>query len=238
MREAVLQKLEALKNLQSVPWINPSTIFLNREGLFLLKATDEGSLKFRVQKKFLSMVNLFHSSGFDTSERQQRLHYARRKLLISLVAHAWLWGRPEVWDSQGNPVASQNRGVLAPEDILRFLRDIRVHREACPCEDIRGFLETVREVPLLEDTSKWNVMGITACLWWDKLHDSEEGTWCSCCIGPGLKSEMTGAIDLARESLPPYHEACLPPYYQVCPVERREKEESKSEMVRVEQGSE
>ncbi|KAH7231145.1 hypothetical protein BKA59DRAFT_461431 [Fusarium tricinctum] len=234
MREAILQKLESLKNLQSVPWINPSTIFLNKKGLFLLKATDEGSLKFRVQRRILNMVNLFHTSGFDTSERQRRLHYARRKLLISLVAHAWLWERPEVWDNQGNPVASQNRKVLAPEDILKFLRDTRVHREGCPCEDIRGFLKTVREVPLLEDTSKWNVMGVTACLWWDKLHDLEGGIWCSCCIGPGLKSGMTGAIDLARERPPPYQEAYLPPYYQVCPVKGREKEESKSEMVRVE----
>jgi hypothetical protein len=95
---------------------------------------------------------------------------------------------------------------------------------------MRGFLETVREVPLLDDTSKWNVMGVTACLWWDKLHDLKGGIWCSCCIDPGL----IGAIDLAREPLPPYQEAYLPPYYQVCPVERREKEESKSEMARVE----
>lgn len=218
MKEAILQKLESLRNLQSVPRINPSTIFLDNEGLFLLKATDKGSLKFRMQKKVLSMVNLFHKSGLNTSEREQRLHHARRRLLISLVAHAWLWGRPQVWENQGNLVASQNRKVLAPEDILKFLRDIRVHREGCGCEDIRAFLETVREVPLLEDTSKWNIMGVTACLWWDKLHDSKGGLWCSCCIGPGLKFGMTGAIDLARESLPPYQEVFLPPYHQVCPV--------------------
>ena len=236
MREAVLEKLKSLKNLQSVPWINPSTIFLSKEGLFLLKATDEASLKFRVQEKFLSIVNLFHSRG-NISQRERRLHYAQRRLLISLVAHAWLWGRPKIWDSQGSPVAPQNRTVLAPEDILRFLRDTRIHTEDCPCKDIQGFLETVREVPLLEDTSKWNIIGVTACLWWDRLHDSEEGTWCSCCISPELRSGMTGAINLPRESLPPYQEVYLPAYLEVCPVKRREKEDSKSEIATVEQGS-
>jgi hypothetical protein len=231
MREAILQKLESLKNLQSVPWINPSTIFLNKEGLFLLEAVDEGSLTFRVQKKLLAMANLFHSPGSDTSERQRRLHYARRRLLISLVAHAWLWERPKLWDGQGNPVASQNKIVLAPEDILKFLRDTRVHREGCPCEDIRGFLETVREIPLVKDTSKWNVMGVTACLWWDKLHDLKGGIWCSCCIGSSLRSGMPGTIGLTQDSPPPYHEAELPPYNQNCPVKGQGKEGSKGEMV-------
>jgi hypothetical protein len=221
IREAVIKQLELLKNLQPVPWISPSTIFLNRDGNFSLKLIDERSLKARMQKKFLSIVNLFHF--LNTSERQQRLHYAQRRLLISLIAHIWLWERPGVLDSQGNPVASHDMRVLAPEDILKYLRDTRVHREGCPCGDLRGFLETVREVPLVEETSKWNAMGVSACLWWDQLHDSEEGIWCSC--------RMRGVTDLALKNPPPYHEACLPPYYQDYPVRRQEKEERKSDMV-------
>jgi hypothetical protein len=235
IREAAIKKLEFLKNLPSVPWINPSTIFLDEEGLFCLKATNKGFLKVHIQQKLLSIVNIFHSPESITSERQQRLHYARRRLMISLIAHAWLWGRPKVLDSQGNPVAFQDIRVLAPEDILRFLRDTRVHKEGCLCEDIQGFLKTVQEVSLPEDTSKWNMMGFTACLWWDNLHDLEEDIWCSCRMGPGLQSKTTDAIDLARESLPPYHEAYLPPYHQVCPVEGQDKEESKSEMARMEE---
>ncbi|QKD50463.1 uncharacterized protein FOBCDRAFT_125967 [Fusarium oxysporum Fo47] len=227
VKEAAKKKLESLTNLSSVPWINPSTIFFNNEGLFSLKATNNSFLKVHVQQKLLSVVNLFHSPECTTSEREQRLHYARRRLLISIMAHAWLWGRPKVLDSQGNPVALQDIKVLAPERILAFLRDTRIHREGCPCEDIQGFLETVQEVPLPKDKSRWNMMAFTACLWWDNLHDLEDGMWCSCRIGPGRQS-MTNAIDLARESLPPYHEAYLPPYYQVCPVERQDKEDSKS----------
>ncbi|KAH7200909.1 hypothetical protein QL093DRAFT_2087958 [Fusarium oxysporum] len=223
MKEALLNKMKLLQSLQPVPWISPSTIFLKRDGLFLLKANNEGSLKVRIQKKLISMVNFFHSS-IDASERQQRLHYARRRLLISVLAHAWLWGRPNVLDSQGNPIAFQDRMVLAPEDILRFLRDTRSHREGCPCEDLQGFLKTVREVPLPEDTSKWCAMGVTACLWWDKLHDSVEDIWCSC--------RATGG------SLPPYQEAYLPSYNQACSVGRQEKEGRKNEKVMVEQESE
>ncbi|KAI8398623.1 hypothetical protein FOFC_19838 [Fusarium oxysporum] len=224
--EALLNQIELLKKSQSVPWISPSTIFLDRDGNFSLKVTDEGSLKIRIQKKLLSVVHLFHSSNL-TSEREQRLHYAQRRLFISIVAHIWLWERPGVLNSQGNPVASHDMMVLAPEDILQFLRDTRVHRDGCPCGDLRGFLKTVREVPLVEETSKWNAMGVTACLWWDKLHDSEEGICCSC--------RMT---DLAPETLPPYHETYLPPYYQACPVGRQEKEERKSDMVVLKQESE
>jgi hypothetical protein len=237
MRDAVIRELESLENLKPVPWLVASTVFLNKDGSFSLKVIDERSLKIGMQKVSSFMVNLFYSPSRKVPEEQQRLHYARRRLLISLLAHAWLWRRHKVLDNQGNPVAFEDRRVLAPEDILNFLKDTQVHTGRCRCENVIGFLEKVQEVPLLEDTSKWNVMGVTACLWWDKSHDLRKhdvhkGPWCSCRLenanrlptlsfaGPTMVT--TAAAGLAQVRLPSYHEAscheaCPPPYHPSLP---------------------
>jgi hypothetical protein len=125
------------------------------------------------------MVNLFYSPTLNAKEEQQRLRYARRRLLISLLEHAWLWRRHKVLDNQGKPVAFEDSRVLAPEDIFEFLKDNQVHTRRCRCEKARDFVEKVEEVSLLEDTSKWNAMGVTACLWWDmSLDESTVGIVC------------------------------------------------------------
>jgi hypothetical protein len=239
MRDAITRALESLENLKPVPWLVASTIFLDKDGSFSLEETDERSLKMGVHKVASFMVNLFYSPRLKVPEEQQRLHYARRRLLISLLAHAWLWRRHKVLDNQGNPVAFEDRRVLAPEDILKFLKDTQVHTRRCRCEKVIDFLEKVQELPLLEDTSKWNAMGVTACLWWDRSHDLRKhdvhkGPWCSCRLekanrlatlsfaGPTVVT--TAAAGLAQVSLPSYHEVpchevCPPPYQQACPIE-------------------
>jgi hypothetical protein len=197
VRHAALEGLEALEDSKLRQWVDTSTIFLNKDGSFSLKVIDEGSFRARMLKASLFMVNIFSSPRLKASEEQQRLHRARRRLLVSLLAHAWLWGRPKVLDNHGNPVAFEDRRVLAPEDILEFLSDTRVHTTPCRCENIRGFLEKVQDVSLFKDTSKWNMMGVIACLKWDKSHNLHAaGPWCSC--------------RLEKEFYPPsYHEVYL-----------------------------
>jgi hypothetical protein len=195
-----LEDLEAPEVSKLRQWVDTSTIFLNKDGSFALKMIDEGSFRVRTLKASLFMVNLFSSLSLKASEEEeQRLHHARRRVLVSLLAHAWLWGRPNVLDNHGNPVAFKRRRVLAPKDILEFLSDTRVHTADCRCKNVRAFLETVQGVSLHEDTSKWNMMGVVACLRWDKLHNLyAEGPWCSCRLQKELHSPP-----------PSYHEVCL-----------------------------
>jgi hypothetical protein len=197
-----LEDLEAPEDSKLRQWIDASTIFLNEDGYFSLEMIDKRSFRGRAleasQKASLFLVNFFSSPKPKASEEEeQRLHHARRRLLISLLAHAWLWGRPKVLDNNGNPVAFGKRRVLAPKDILKFLSDTRTHTTNCRCENVRDFVEKLQDVSLHEDTSKWNMMGVIACLRWDKSHDLyEEGPWCSC--------------RFEKESFPPsYHEVCL-----------------------------
>jgi hypothetical protein len=127
------------------------------------------------------MANLVCSPGDKVSPEEQRLHLGRRQLVVSLLAYAWLWGRPKVLDNRGNPVAFEKRRVLAPQAILDFLDKVRAGKASCTDEEIRNFLLKVPEVHLHEDTSKWNVTGLIACLRWDKSHDLHDGgPWCSC----------------------------------------------------------
>jgi hypothetical protein len=198
----VLKDLEALEDSKLPQWVDASTIFLNKDGSFSPEMIDKRSFRGRAleasQKASLFMVNLFSSQRFKASEEEeQRLHHARRRLLVSLLAHAWFWERRKVLDKDGNPVAFKNRKVLAPKDILQFLSDTRVHTSRCRCENVRDFLEKLQEVSLYKDTFKLNMMGVIACLRWDKAHNlSVEGPWCSC--------------RLEKESFPPsYHEVCL-----------------------------
>jgi hypothetical protein len=199
-----LEDLEAPEDSKLRQWVDTSTIFLNKDGSFSPEMIDKRSFRGRAlevsQKASLFMVNLFSSQRFKASEEEeQRLHHARRRVLVSLLAHAWLWGRPNVLDNHGNPVAFKDRRVLAPEDILKFLSNTRVHTARCGCENVQDFLEKLQDVSLHEDTSKWNMMGVIACLRWDKSHDLyEDGPWCSC--------------RLKKELFPPppsYHEVCL-----------------------------
>jgi hypothetical protein len=198
----VLKDLGALEDSKLPQWVDASTIFLNKDGSFSPEMIDKRSFRGRAlevsQKASLFMVNLFSSQRFKASEEEeQRLHHARRRLLVSLLAHAWLWERPNVLDNHGNPVAFKDRRVLAPEDILKFLSNTRVHTARCGCKDVGDFLKKVRDVSLREDTSKWNMMGVVACLRWDKSHNVyAEGPWCSC--------------RFEKEPFPPsYHEVCL-----------------------------
>ncbi|KAI8397186.1 hypothetical protein FOFC_20458 [Fusarium oxysporum] len=198
IKDSALIKLDALQSLkQSQEWVDDSTIFLNEDGSFSHEVIEEGSFKARTQKVFLFMAKLFSSPGSEDSKEELRLRRARRRLLVSLLAHAWLWGRPKVLDNRGNPVAFDERKVLAPQDILNFFRKVRARKRSYSYDDIRYFLEhDLKEVDLHKDTSKWHIMGVVACLRWDKSHNLHDGgPWCSC------RLETKGHP-------PPYHEAC------------------------------
>lgn len=213
MRHAALwalEDLEAPKDSKLCQWVDASTIFLNKDGYFSFKMIDERSLRVHTLKASLFMLNLFSSPRLKASEEeQQRLHHARRKLLVSVLAHAWLWGRLKVLDNNGKPVAFENRRVLAPEKILEFLSDTRVHTMGCRCENVRDFLKEVPPVPLREDTSKWNMMGIIACLKWDKSHNLHApGPWCSCRLEQETPSPPP-YLEQETLSPPPYHEVYL-----------------------------
>lgn len=102
-----------------------------------------------------------------------------------------------MFDNEGNPVAFGERRVLAPQYILDFLSSIRARKDRCIYERIRKFLEGLETVPLHEDTSKWNITGIIACLRWDRSHNlHNREPWCYCRLEKYL-------------SPPPYHEICL-----------------------------
>jgi hypothetical protein len=150
----VLKDLEALEDSKLPQWVDASTIFLNKDGSFSPEMIDKRSFRGRAleasQKASLFMVNLFSSQRFKASEEEeQRLHHARRRLLVSLLAHAWLWERPNVLDNHGNPVAFKDRRVLAPEDILKFLSNTRVHTARCGRKDVGDFLKKVSPTKLL-----------------------------------------------------------------------------------------
>jgi hypothetical protein len=196
IRKAALIKLETLEALKlHRQWIGDSILFLNKDGSFSHKVTEEASFKARTQKASFFIANLFSSPGYKTSPKEQRLYVAQRQLLVSLLAHAWLWGRPKVLDNEGNYVAFEERQVLAPQNILDFLG--RVQEGSCTYKETQKFLENAPAIFLHEDTSKWNIMGVIACLRWDKSHDLHDGgPWCSC--------------RLERDRFPPpYHEVCL-----------------------------
>ncbi|KAI3561733.1 hypothetical protein IWW34DRAFT_825353 [Fusarium oxysporum f. sp. albedinis] len=198
IKDSALKKLDALQSLErSQEWVDDSTIFLNEDGSFSHEVIEEGSFNARTQKVSLFMAKLFSSPRSEDSKEELRLRRARRRLLVSLLAHAWLWGRPRVLDNSGNPVPFDGRTVLDPQAILNFLAAVRARKASCTYEEIRKFLEVdVQEVALREDTSKWNITGVIACLRWDKSHNLRDGgPWCSC--------------RLEKKDLPPpYHEAC------------------------------
>jgi hypothetical protein len=200
IRDSALKKLKALKDLKSSgQWVDDSTIFLNRDGSFSHRVIEERSFRVCTQKVSLFMARLISASGSEAATEEQRLRNARRRLLVSLLAHAWLWGRPKVLDNRGNPVAFEDRRVLAPQDILNFLDRVRAGTASFTHEEVCGFLvDDAQEVALHEDMSKWNLRGVIACLRWDKAHNLRDGgPWCSC--------------RLERKGLPP-------PYDEVCPT--------------------
>ncbi|KAH7199065.1 uncharacterized protein B0J16DRAFT_360625 [Fusarium flagelliforme] len=182
IREFALQWLDTLGNTElSRRWVDSSIIFLNKDGSFSLNVIEENSLKARTQKASLFMANLVCPPGCKALPEEQRLHLARCRLLVSLLAHAWLWGRPRVLDHKGSPVAYENRQVLSPQQILDFLGKFRASKASCTDKEIREFLVKVPQVSLHEDTSKWNTTGVIACLKWDRSHDLHNGgPWCSC----------------------------------------------------------
>ncbi|EWG46568.1 hypothetical protein FVEG_15992 [Fusarium verticillioides 7600] len=208
IRDSALKWLKALQNIKSSQqWVDDSTIFLNEDGSFSHKVIKEGSFKVHAQKVSLFLTNLFSPSK--ASKEEQRLQNARRRLLVSLLAHAWLWGRPRVLDDRGNPVAFKEREVLAPEDILDFLGKARARKASYTHKDIHDFLSHIKVVALHEDMSKWNITGVIACLRWDQSHNLHNGgPWCSC------RLEKKGRP-------PPYDEVC--PHIQEGESARNEK---------------
>ncbi|EWZ78177.1 hypothetical protein FOXG_20916 [Fusarium oxysporum f. sp. lycopersici 4287] len=192
IKDSALTKLDALENNQSsLQWVDGSAIFLKEDGSFSDLLIEEGSLRVRTQQAFLSMARLFSSRG----KEEQTLHHARRRLLVSLLAHSWLWGRPKVLDTEGNPVAFKERRVLDPQNILNFLAQVRARKESCTYDKVKDLLLQAEDIALHKDMSKWNITGVIACLRWDKSHDIPgEGPWCSC----RLKK---------KGPPPPYHEA-------------------------------
>ncbi|KAI3573909.1 hypothetical protein IWW34DRAFT_793848 [Fusarium oxysporum f. sp. albedinis] len=228
IRTAALEELQSLEALRPHQWVDASTIFLNKDGSFSVKLINEKSSRVYMLKASLFMVDLFCSPRLKVTKEQQRpfavetedwkrvhaqrnsgqqrLHHARRRLLVSLLAHAWLWGRPKVLDNQGNMVAFEERRVLSPTEILRFLQKIQVQKRYCTYKEVRDFLEKVQEVSLYEDTSKWNIAGVIACVWWDKSHNRDGGPWCSC--------------RLEKELPPPYQEVCPPESHKLGMVHR------------------
>ncbi|KAH7207440.1 hypothetical protein DER44DRAFT_663384 [Fusarium oxysporum] len=202
MRDSALKKLDALENLKlSQQWVDNS-IYLNEDGTFSHQVLEERSVQVYTQKASLLIAKLFSSLGSkDLKEaprlQEQRLRNARRQLLVSLLAHAWLWGRPKVLDNKGNSVAYKERRVLAPQDILNFFAEVRAHKASYTYKEIQHFLDKrIQEVALHKDTSKWNVTGVVACLRWDKSHNLHNGgPWCSC--------------RLEKKPPPPYQEVPL-----------------------------
>lgn len=191
MKNAAFEALKALRLCRQ--WVDNSTLLLNKDGSFSHKAIKEGSFKVRIQKASFSLGILLSSSRYKTLPEERRLHIGGRQLLISLLAHAWLWGRPKVLDKEGNLVAFEKRQVLAPQAILDFLS-----KATYTYQEIWKFLAEIKTVPLHKDTSKWNLIGVIACLRWDRSHNQPHGgPWCCC--------------RLEKYSFPP-------PYYEVCPT--------------------
>jgi hypothetical protein len=179
MREKASNALKALKHCGQ--WIDDSTLLLNEVGSFSHKAMEDDSFKVRTQKASFFLANLVSPPGYTVKPEEQRVYIGGRRLLISLVAHAWLWARPEVLDSKGNPVNVEKRRVLAPQEILDFLGSLRPCKDGCTYDKISSFVESLSVVSVHGDTSKWNLTGVIACLKWDKAHDLHNGgPWCSC----------------------------------------------------------
>ncbi|KAH7201253.1 hypothetical protein DER44DRAFT_869787 [Fusarium oxysporum] len=223
IKDSAKMKLNALENLKlSQEWVDNST-FLNEDGSFSHQVLNERSVQVYTQKASLLITTLFSSLGSkDSNEaprlQEQRLRSARRQLLVSILAHAWLWGRPKVLDNKGNLVPYEKRRVLAPQDILNFFIKVRAHEASYTYKETWEFLDKgIQEVALPEDTSKWNAIGVIACLRWDKSHNLHSGgPWCSC--------------RLEKKLPPPYQEVPLnnslawsvdkklPPLYQEVPL--------------------
>ncbi|KAH7208448.1 uncharacterized protein BKA55DRAFT_720238 [Fusarium redolens] len=183
VKRSALIKLEALETLNlHRQWVDNSAIFLNKDGSYSHKVVDKGSLQMHIQTAYFSMASFIYSPGCKVSPEEERLQNARRHLLVSILAHAWLWGRPKVLDNQGNFVAFEKRQVIAPQDILDFFGKVRAHEANYTYEEIQKFLVNAQEVPLHLDKSKWNLTGFIACLRWDNLHNlyHNGGPWCSC----------------------------------------------------------
>ncbi|KAJ0134782.1 Uncharacterized protein HZ326_22167 [Fusarium oxysporum f. sp. albedinis] len=169
---SALNKLEALEALSlNRQWVDNSAIFLRKDGTFSHEVAKRGGLQTLIQTAYLSKKKDY-----------EMLRNARRQLLVSILAHAWLWGRPKVLDNQGNLVAFEKRPVIAPQDILDFFDRVRAHEASYTYEEIQKFLFNAQEVPLHLDKSKWNITGFFACLRWDNLHNLRRvgGPWCSC----------------------------------------------------------
>ena len=199
LRDLAIKTLDKIKDPEMGPkWVHDSNLYLTRNGFFSYGMTREGSVKVHTQKAILFLTNLVWSPRpevpLEEQRLQQRLGRARRQLVVSLLAHAWLWGRPKVLDNQGNPKSFEERWVLSPQMILDFLDGVRTLKTTCTDEDVRQLIEGVPKIPLHKDRSKWSVTGLVACLRWDKCHDGHNGgPWCSC----RLKKE---------DSPPPYND--------------------------------
>jgi hypothetical protein len=196
IRDEALLKLMELDALErSGQWVDDASLFLKKGGSFSHRELEEGSFKVCTQKASCFMANLVSPSRQKASP-EERLLMSGRGLLLSLLAHAWLWTRPKVLDDKGDPVAFEERRVLAPQAILDFLGEVRAHKVSCTYKEIWKFLMTVQEIPLHEDTSKWNATGVIACLRWDRSHNERNGgPWCYCRLEKDLFP-------------PPYHEVC------------------------------
>ncbi|KAI3571405.1 hypothetical protein IWW34DRAFT_675423, partial [Fusarium oxysporum f. sp. albedinis] len=202
IKDSAITKLDALENLKlSQEWVN-SSIFLNEDGSFSHQVLNKRSIQVYTQKASLLITTLFYSLGSKDSEeaprlQEQWLRSARRQLLVSLLAHAWLWGRPKVLDNKGNLVPYEKRRVLAPQDILNFFMKVRAREASYTYKEVREFLDKgIQKVFLYEDISKWNATGVIACLRWDQSHNLHNGgPWCSC--------------RLERKLPPPYQEVSL-----------------------------
>ncbi|KAH7201151.1 hypothetical protein DER44DRAFT_812042 [Fusarium oxysporum] len=210
IKDSAITKLDALENLKlSQEWVNNS-IFLNEDGSFSHQVLNKRSFQVYTQKASLLITTLFSSVGSKDSKEAPRLHEeslrsARRQLLVSLLAHAWLWGRPKVLDNNGDLVPYEKRRVLAPQDILNFFMKVRTHKASFTYKEVREFLDKgIQKVTLYEDTSKWNATGVIACLRWDQSHNLHNGgPWCSFTLNNGL------AWPVDKKLPPPYQEVSL-----------------------------
>ncbi|WJG35856.1 uncharacterized protein FOBCDRAFT_242065 [Fusarium oxysporum Fo47] len=156
VKNSALDKLEALEALRlSRQWVDNSAIYLQKDGSFSHEVAKRGGLQTHLQTAYLSVASFISPPGYQDSPEEERLRNARRHLLVSILAYAWLWRRPKVLDHQGNLVAFEQR---------------------------QKFLFNAQEVPLHLDKSKWNITGFFACLRWDNLHNLRRvgGPWCSC----------------------------------------------------------